>query len=80
MRRIVRIPGPIGDAMRTHLFEGTVEQAAFLFTTATLTETECLIVAHDVYLVPPEGWDVQHEVYLEGPATRVFESQWEDRP
>ena len=65
MRTTVRIPGTIADAMRRHLFKDTVEQAAFLFTTATVTETECLIVTHDVYLVPPEGWDVQHEVYLE---------------
>ena len=42
-------------------------------------------VDDDVEVRVPGGtlritWDGQDEVYLEGPATRVFESQWEDRP
>jgi hypothetical protein len=55
----------IAETLRGHLFQSDLEQAAFLFTTAGITQTAISLVANDLYLVPPEGWAVQHELYLE---------------
>jgi hypothetical protein len=48
-----------------HFFQNELEQGAFLFSKTQVTSEAMIIEATDVYLIPPEGWDVQHELYLE---------------
>ncbi len=65
MSHEIVIPAGILDHVQSHLFQNQLEQAAFLFAT-TATEDGCtLFHVEDSYLVPPSGWDVQMDVYLE---------------
>jgi hypothetical protein len=57
----IRIPDPIFARFHAHLFQGDLEQGAFLFGSAP----DALFTVDDMYLVPSEGWDVQLDVYLE---------------
>jgi hypothetical protein len=57
----IRIPEAIFSRFHAHLFQGDLEQGAFLFGNVT----GALFTVDDIYVVPPEGWDVQLDVYLE---------------
>lgn len=65
MRYLIEIPDLIEDKLRRHLFQGELEQGAFLFADAIRNQDELHMKVRDVYLIPPEGWQVQLEVYLE---------------
>ena len=65
MKNIIVIPGAISKALRNHLFQNEVEQGAFLFAQPDDAAAGVRLVAEDYYLVPPHGWEVQMEVYLQ---------------
>src|SRR5204862_2134353 len=46
-------------------FQNEVEQGAFLFAEARSDGGELQLNVTDFYLVPPRGWEVQMEVYLQ---------------
>ena len=58
---ILHIPSHLYAKLHSHLFQNELEQAAFLLGTANEQSFE----AKDIYLVPPEGWAVQMDIYLE---------------
>ncbi len=53
------------SVLRAHLFQGGLEQGAFLFAHVLSTPEEVILEVVDAYLIPPEGWLIQSEVYLE---------------
>jgi hypothetical protein len=57
----IRIPEAIFSRFHAHLFQGDLEQGAFLFGNVT----DALFIVDEMYTVPSEGWDVQLDVYLE---------------
>jgi hypothetical protein len=65
MTRTVKISGELAAQLRAHFFQNDLEQAAFLFARAKSNASDLVIDVFDAYLVPPEGWIIQHEVYLE---------------
>lgn len=65
MQRIISIPQKIDRVVRAHLFQSNLEQGAFLMANVELNKKRICFDVVDVYLVPKEGWQVQHEVYLE---------------
>lgn len=65
MRYVIVIPVELEQTLRAHLFQSHLEQGAFLFARVSEGEDELCFEVQDAYLVPPEGWQVQHEVYLE---------------
>jgi len=65
MKRIIIIPAAIAEALRAHLFQDELEQGAFLFAQADERVGTLSLRVVDVYLVPPTGWQIQEEVYLE---------------
>jgi hypothetical protein len=65
MKHIITIPGAIVDRLRSHLFQDELEQGAFLFAEVGKNDHSLMLGVVDLYLVPPAGWHVQKEVYLE---------------
>jgi hypothetical protein len=65
MKRSIVIPQKIAKRLRAHLFQNRLEQGAFLFAHAVESDGAISMKVQDVYLVPPEGWRAQLEVYLE---------------
>ncbi len=65
MRYVVTIPEAVERAVRAHLFQNDLEQGAFLFARPKEWADELRLEAVDAYLVPPDGWESQHEVYLQ---------------
>ncbi len=65
MRYVVTIPRDLVRSLRVHLFQNELEQGAFLFARMVETLEELHIEAVDAYLIPPDGWQVQLEAYLE---------------
>lgn len=65
MKRLITIPSAIHEKLRNHLFQNELEQGAFLFANVEQNTNEVNLLVQDVYLVPPNGWQVQLEVYLE---------------
>jgi len=66
MRCAISIPARLKERLLEHLFQNHLEQGAFLFARATNGTKDFLrFDATDMYLIPPEGWAVQLEVYLE---------------
>jgi len=65
MTRIVEIPREMADRLRRHLFQGELEEGAFIF--ARLVEERDVLTLEglELYLVPPEGWRVQTNFRLE---------------
>lgn len=59
------IPLRLEEQLLSHFFQNHLEQGAFLFSKTQVTPEAMIVEATDVYLIPPEGWDVQHELYLE---------------
>ncbi len=59
------IPLRIEQQLLAHFFQNDLEQGAFLFSKTQVTREAMIVETTDVYLIPPEGWDVQHELYLE---------------
>jgi homogentisate 1,2-dioxygenase len=65
MKCTVAIPRDLEKTLRRHLFQNELEQGAFLFAHVTATAGDISLEAKDIYLIPPDGWQVQLEVYLE---------------
>lgn len=65
MKKVITIPCPQYQALRRHLFQSKVEQGAFLFARPEMEATELRLIVEEFYLVPPRGWEVQIEVYLQ---------------
>ena len=65
MKNIISIPGRIAEALQRHLFQSELEQGAFLFARPISCLDGLDLVVERHYLVPPRGWRVQMDVYLE---------------
>lgn len=65
MKYAVTVPPAAEREVRAHLFQNDLEQGAFLFASPSQSGDIITLAVVDAYLVPPEGWDVQHDVYLE---------------
>lgn len=65
MKCTISIPKAINISLYKHLFKNELEQGAFLFAEPDKTHDTLNIMVKDYYLVQKEGWQVQHEVYLE---------------
>jgi hypothetical protein len=65
MKRNITIPASIYDAIRLHLFQNEIEQAVFLFAQPEALAGRLTLVVEDFYPVPPRGWEIQMEVYLQ---------------
>ncbi|MHB8732283.1 MAG: hypothetical protein ACYDAB_10905 [bacterium] len=65
MRYVVTVPENLERTVRAHLFQNNLEQGAFLFGRPIESADVLRLEVADVYLVPPEGWETQHDVYLE---------------
>ena len=65
MRSKIVMPRDVEIRVRTHLFQNNLEQGAFLFTRSQVKDGAITLNATHAYLIPPEGWDVQEELYLE---------------
>ena len=65
MNCIINIPDDVERRVNAHLFSSTKEEAAFLFASVEESADELRFVRQEAYLVPPEGWESQHEYYLE---------------
>lgn len=61
----IAIPEGVARTLRGHLFQGRLEQAAFLFVRVERNDREVVLLAEDCYCVPSSGWIHQGEVYLE---------------
>lgn len=57
----VTIPATLFDKVKLFLFQNSLEQGAFLFAQSRGD----LIDVKEAYLIAPEGWSVQLDVYLE---------------
>ena len=62
---IITIPIEIAETLRRHLFQNDLEQGAFLFARPERSNAKLNLIAEDLYVVPPRGWEVQMDVYLE---------------
>lgn len=65
MRNAITIPPAIADELRRHFFQNDLEQGAFLFARPETDAAGLRLVVENFYLVPPSGWEIQMEVYLE---------------
>ncbi len=65
MKCIISIPLDIEQKVRAHLFQNDLEQGAFLMANSTLHKNRLILNVGDTYLVPKEGWQIQHNLYLE---------------
>jgi hypothetical protein len=65
MKTKIIIPADIEENLLAHFFQNTVEQGAFLFSRTEVSGDAVCLNVKSAYLVPPEGWEVQHELYLE---------------
>jgi hypothetical protein len=64
MKFIVSIPDAICQQLRADLFQNRLEQGAFLFAQECRSDDGIDLTAVEYYLVPRDGWDVQHEYRL----------------
>lgn len=65
MKTKILIPSSIEKQLLAHFFQNHLEQGAFLFSRAQGGPNAVVVETTGVYFVPPEGWDVQQELYLE---------------
>jgi len=65
MRYTVSVPGAMFDRLQQDLFQNELEQAAFLYAEHRQEDKGIHLEAVEYYLVPSEGWEVQHEFHLE---------------
>jgi hypothetical protein len=65
MKTRIIIPAEIEEKLLAHFFQNTLEQGAFLFSRTEIEGDSLSLKVSDAYFVPPEGWEVQHELYLE---------------
>ncbi len=59
--KTLRLPPSLFDELIQFLFQNELEQGGFLFAKPIGNE----LLVEDVYLIPPDGWLVQLDVYLE---------------
>jgi hypothetical protein len=65
VKNAIVIPSATARTLRGHFFQNEVEQGAFLFARPDTAAAGVRLVVEDLYLVPPLGWEVQMEVYLQ---------------
>lgn len=65
MKNSIIIPSEICSVLHRHFFQNELEQGAFLFAEAKRSRGRLNLVVADYYLVPPHGWEVQAEIYLQ---------------
>jgi hypothetical protein len=65
MKLKIAIPAHLEQELLAHFFQNHLEQGAFLFSRTKAGVDAMVLEVTDVYLVPPEGWEVQHELHLE---------------
>ena len=65
MKNIITIPIATVEMLRRHFFQSELEQGAFLFARPEQGDCGLRMIVEDFYLVPPRGWEVQMEVYLQ---------------
>jgi len=65
MKHAIVIPAHIERELLAHFFQNHLEQGAFLFSRTDAQPDGIVVEAKSAYFVPPEGWEVQHELYLE---------------
>lgn len=66
MKCAISISVSMKERLLEHFFQNHLEQGAFVFARAVDgTEDSLRLEATEMYLIPPEGWAVQLEVYLE---------------
>lgn len=65
MNYIITLPGEIERRVRAHLFQNELEQGAFLFAQIKQETAQTILEVAEVYLVPPDGWQLQMDVHLE---------------
>lgn len=61
----IAIPANVAGPLQRHLFQGEMEQGAFLFARETRDGDVFSLVIEDSYLVPSSGWEVQRDIYLQ---------------
>src|SRR5262245_48529956 len=64
-RHILRLSGDQDHLLRKHLFQNTLEQAAFLLARPSAEGDLTVFTAEEAYYVPPEGWAHQGRYHLE---------------
>jgi hypothetical protein len=65
MRYTVSMPEAMFERLKRDLFQSELEQAAFLYAEHRQDDDRVHLAALEYYLVPPEGWEIQHEFHLE---------------
>lgn len=65
MKVVAVLPFDLGQQLSGHLLQGDLEQGAFLFATSTFLDDDLILTADRVYRVPPDGWEVQTQDYLQ---------------
>jgi hypothetical protein len=65
MRYTVSMPEAMFERLRRDLFQNELEQAVFLYAEHRQDDNGIHVTAVDYHLVPPEGWEIQHEFHLE---------------
>jgi len=65
MNYVIELSASLRARLQRHLFQNRLEQGAFLFSRVEETASALTLRVEDVYLIPPEGWAVQHALYLE---------------
>ncbi len=65
MKHIITINYPLAKELKKHLFKNRKEQGAFLFSDVIAEPDELRLVVKDLYLISPDGWELQEENFLE---------------
>ena len=65
MNHEIIIPEAVMRRARAHLFQNELEQGAFFFASTQEGPAGVQLQVSDCYLVPPTGWDVQLDIYLQ---------------
>jgi hypothetical protein len=76
----LNLGGGLKRRLWTHLLQNELEQAAFVFAKARVRDASTTFSAKDVYLIPPEDFDVQTGYHIEladGVRGRVIKQAWD---
>ena len=61
----ITIPSHLYTTLQKHLFQGKVEQGAFMFASKSSSAGELDLIVDRIHLIPAEAWDVHSSYYLE---------------
>jgi len=65
MKHRIAIPNHIHEPLMSHLFQGDVEQGAFLLAQAEKYRSVFQLSAFELIRIPPTGWNIQSAYHLE---------------